>query len=697
MSKSLLVCTLIIFQFFLAGLALGKQPAYMQVKVYYDTAEELTQLRLMNLDIVQTEKDYINIITFQDEFNDLTLSGVETEIIHDDLTKFYQSRLDKTREMGGYKTLSELSSITNQTVIDHPDIARRVDIGLTLEGRTMWAIKISDNPEVDEDEPEVLITGAIHAREVLTPEICMTTIEMLTNGYGTDLRMTELVDNREIWFIPVINVDGYYHNEVIAPEGGGMWRKNRRDNGDGSWGVDINRNFGYMWGYDEVGSSSDKSSELYRGTGPFSEPVTQNVRDFTIARNFDLSIHFHQAGNWFGPAWFYNNTTTPDESKFVRMASILSNISGFGFSHGTMNGCHEDWDYGEQTLKNKIHSIIIEVGTYDDGFWPELDRVPVLLDISVPMSLFVMSIAGRLEENFEAFPNQPTLSVDEIVESSGFPITWTTTEIPDNPVLTYELTEYLLLSGTTDSGELLQFYESDLFSENSDRFYSAPSSYFADHLNNEISYMETIIPYEVLPGDRLIFQTYYDIQQHYDYAYVEVSTDGENFSPIEGNLSTDYNPNGKNRGFGITGSSGDWVQGDYDLSAFIGQEIYYRFSYYADPSMSGEGFYIDDISPISVLSSMNIINNLPPIGTYNFVDHQPGSFVYKLRGSDIDGQFGAYSEYALTYVRPEFICGDVNEDDNVDILDIVFLINYKYKSGAAPEYSEAADVNSDTN
>jgi murein tripeptide amidase MpaA len=91
----------------------------------------------------------------------------------------------------------------------------------------------------------------------------------LLENYGTDPEATYLVDNREMYFVPCFNPDGYEYNRQTDPNGGGMWRKNRRNNG-GSYGVDLNRNFGYMWGYDDLGSSPIPSSETYRGPSAFS-------------------------------------------------------------------------------------------------------------------------------------------------------------------------------------------------------------------------------------------------------------------------------------------------------------------------------------------------------------------------------------------------------------------------------------------
>ena len=119
-------------------------------------------------------------------------------------------------------------------------------LGQSIEGRDIWAFKVSDNPNDNENEPEVLYTSLIHAREPLSMMNLFYFVQKLVEGYNVDEELTYLVNNREMWFIPVVNPDGYVFNELIEPFGGGMHRKNRKDTncGNGTMrGVDLNRNF----------------------------------------------------------------------------------------------------------------------------------------------------------------------------------------------------------------------------------------------------------------------------------------------------------------------------------------------------------------------------------------------------------------------------------------------------------------------
>jgi carboxypeptidase T len=155
-------------------------------------------------------------------------------------------------------------------------------IGLSYEGRTVWAGKISDNVGVDEDEPEVLLTHHQHAREHLTVEQALYTLHMLTDEYNVDPRITDIVNNREIWIVFDMNPDGGEYD--IATGAYASWRKNRQPNaGTSAIGTDLNRNFDYRWGCCG-GSSSTPSSDTYRGASGFSAPETQVVRDFVNSR-----------------------------------------------------------------------------------------------------------------------------------------------------------------------------------------------------------------------------------------------------------------------------------------------------------------------------------------------------------------------------------------------------------------------------
>ena len=148
-------------------------------------------------------------------------------------------------------------------------------------------VKISDNPDVDEAEPEILYTALHHAREPQSMMQMIYFMYYLLENYNTNPSVQYIVNNRELYFIPVVNPDGYEYNRTTNPSGGGMWRKNRKNNGS-SYGVDLNRNYGpyTYWNAPNGGSSTDPSSDTYRGTAPFSEPETSKLKEFSYYKIF---------------------------------------------------------------------------------------------------------------------------------------------------------------------------------------------------------------------------------------------------------------------------------------------------------------------------------------------------------------------------------------------------------------------------
>src|SRR5919109_249760 len=146
-----------------------------------------------------------------------------------------------------YHDYAEMVAEIQQAEADHGAIFDLFSLGASYEGRTIWAGKISDNVATDEDEPEVLFTHHQHAREHLTVEMALYTLKMLTDEYGSNSQITNLVDNREIWMVFDMNPDGGEYD--IATGTYRSWRKNRQPNSGSSYvGTDLNRNWGYRWG-----------------------------------------------------------------------------------------------------------------------------------------------------------------------------------------------------------------------------------------------------------------------------------------------------------------------------------------------------------------------------------------------------------------------------------------------------------------
>jgi carboxypeptidase T len=192
------------------------------------------------------------------------------------------STFDFPSRDAAYHNYAELTADVNALVAKYPAIVSRRVIGKTYQGRDIVAVKISDNVGTDENEPEILYDADHHAREHLTVEMAIYLLHLFTDNYASDTRIKGIVNSREIWIVPSVNPDGSEYD--IATGNYRSWRKNRQPNTNSSYvGTDLNRNYGYKWGCCG-GSSSNPSSETYRGTAAFSAPETRALRDFVTSR-----------------------------------------------------------------------------------------------------------------------------------------------------------------------------------------------------------------------------------------------------------------------------------------------------------------------------------------------------------------------------------------------------------------------------
>ncbi len=217
-----------------------------------------------------------------------------------------------------------------QAAADNPSIAKTVTIGQTVNGQDMIALKISKNARTLKDgkKPSVLYLSAQHAREWITPEMNRRLMHYFLDNYGSDPQITKLVNENELWFVPVANPDGY---DFTFTPGNRLWRKNLRDNNvDGTIapgdGVDLNRNFATKWGYDNEGSSPNPGSETYRGPGPNSEPESQALEAFVGRVGFEFFVNYHSAAELllYGTGWQVS-TPTPDDVIYEAMAGDDAN------------------------------------------------------------------------------------------------------------------------------------------------------------------------------------------------------------------------------------------------------------------------------------------------------------------------------------------------------------------------------------
>jgi carboxypeptidase T len=339
-----------------------------------------------DLDIASARHpDYVDVIAPQSILDEL---GLPYEYMQYDCLSPESYR---GRGYLGYHNYDELVADMEALATDYPDICALTDMGQGhVELGQLWLLKISD--DVGDDDPEednLLITGCHHAREPMSVEVPLSFATYLCENYGTDLTVRNLVDNLEFYVMPCMNVDGWIHDDVEYTRRG--WRKNGRDNDEdgyhfGSYdGVDLNRNYPYMWGYDDQGSSGYPGGTTYRGPSPGSEPENQTVMGLAEPYEYVSAISFHSFGEHIIKPWSYIDDYTDDDELFDDMTDVinaeiydhLGHYYNTGNSKDTlgyfMNGEFADYMYGEfSTL-----AVTIELnsggqgGFYPDEYWIE--------------------------------------------------------------------------------------------------------------------------------------------------------------------------------------------------------------------------------------------------------------------------------------------------------------------------------------
>jgi hypothetical protein len=288
----------------------------------------------------------------------------------------------------GFHTYAEVAADVAATADAHPSIVSRFSIGKSYQGREIWAVKISDNVTVDENEPEVLYDGGTHSDEHMGVEMTLKIMHWLVDGYGVDPRITNIVDNREIWIVLEVNPDGLEYD--ISGGRFHHWRKNRQPTpGSTAIGTDLNRNFGYRWGL-EGNTSKNPRAITYRGPRAFSAPETRAMREFLAGRvvngrqQIRTAITFHEAGRLV--MWPYGYTyvdipvdmTQDDHAALVKIGRHMAATNGYRPEQASdlylTSGTTRDFEYGMY----RIFSYTFELSNrdYPNQTWiaPETNR-----------------------------------------------------------------------------------------------------------------------------------------------------------------------------------------------------------------------------------------------------------------------------------------------------------------------------------
>ena len=269
--------------------------------------------------VIDARESYIDLLTTKEEIAELRQEGYMVQVLGTVSEQFEE--INRFPGKGEYHTYDETVIILNDLAIAHPTITKLDTFGYSVQGRLLLALEITDNPEIHENEPEFRIVGCHHGNEWPSSEIPLYCAEYLCQNYGIIDSVTNLVNNREIWIIPMLNPDGH--------------EAQTRYNANG---IDLNRNYGYMW----IGEGGDVVQ--------YGQPETQAMYEFDQLHNFVLGLSYHTYGEIVNYIWNWTPTRSQDDSLIVILSNGYASYNGYEVTEGydwyRTNGDMNDYSYG---------------------------------------------------------------------------------------------------------------------------------------------------------------------------------------------------------------------------------------------------------------------------------------------------------------------------------------------------------------
>lgn len=274
----------------------GPGPRY-RLEVRLDGESDLLRLGALGVDIAGVNRlaGIATVIAGEADRARITSLGFAVATV--------ETRAAAPEALGDYKDPAEISAFLDQVQAQYPGLAKKVALtGPLFEGHTVYAMKITQGVDRENDRPAFLLDAQHHAREVMTPEIALDAVDYLTSRYATDPEVRRWVDSINIWVVPSVNPDGA--DTVFTQDR--WWRRNRHP----GCAVDVNRNYPFNWGACN-GSEGSCSSEINRGTAPGSEPETQGMLALMEESRPLFELSYHSYGQYILSPY---GCTDPSES-----------------------------------------------------------------------------------------------------------------------------------------------------------------------------------------------------------------------------------------------------------------------------------------------------------------------------------------------------------------------------------------------
>jgi hypothetical protein len=335
-----------------------------KLEMYVATVDQATarELVLEGFDVAAAKQVKggvrVDLVLSASERDRLAAQGVELSLKRnkDGLTVQQQAAAQSAYGFNVWRSWDEPGGIRDELyeiAQKNPSLVKLVVIGHSGQGREIIALKVTKNARTTPDgaRPDVFYMATIHAREWISTEVNRRLLHHFVDNYGKNAEVTNLVNTRELWFVPVANPDGYQYTFDVER----LWRKNLRDNnGDGETavgdGVDPNRNYDEKWNYDNEGSSTEMASDTYRGPSAASEPDVQAIQDLLKRQRFRFMITYHSYGQLLLYMWgFQVQTPTADDPIYVALSGTDANPAIPGFDPGVgadlyiTNGTTDDY------------------------------------------------------------------------------------------------------------------------------------------------------------------------------------------------------------------------------------------------------------------------------------------------------------------------------------------------------------------
>ena len=618
-----------------------------------------------------TPGEWLDIILPNMRLSELSDAGMQYSVLISDIDSYSQLFA------GQYHTLAQIEQILEDIADDYPDITSLYSIGTTYEGRDIWCLEISDNPGVDEGEPGVFYMGLHHAREWPTIEICLNIADQLTSQYGSDPDITDVVNNRRLWLVTCVNPDGYYYCHDQSHD----WRKNRNYFPEfGTYGVDLNRNYAGSsngdangaWGsLGEASISHNSDSEVYCGPGPISELETQAIRNIFIENDICAAITWHTHGELVLWPWGYTYSNAPDASYMSsvgqQIASRITSQSGSGtYTPSQASGLYPttgdttDWAYGyhHYILGKPLFLYTIEAC---NEFHPSASYLDQIVAENFDGALYLLQEAENIKNTVETRVIAPVIDDMTTDPDGNYIVSWQE-QNPDADPDVYQLDELSDLTLRIDDAEdELGLWDIEGFSVSTSRYHSESHSYKSSHSDEIVDSMTSTHPLPVTEDTELGFWCWYNIEDDWDYAIVEVSSDGRLYDVLDT----------------FTGSSSGWVNKEYDLSEYEDESVFIRFRYTTDSNTLEEGFYVDDISPVPEFTTIETLSDTITETFYEITGMGEGTYYYRVRGHNDAYEWGDFG------TLEKIIIGDGDDTDppEVDIVSPVenslYLMNQR--------------------